>query len=109
MYGDDGNDTLLGHTGNDTLWGGLGNDSLDGGEGNDNLYGGDGLDHLYGGDGRDILNGGFDGYQDVLNGGAGVDYFIVHIVRRRNGRFWSWSMEDVMEDFGGDVFVPIWH
>ena len=33
-----GNDTLIGNGGNDTLWGGDGNDSLDGGDGTDQVF-----------------------------------------------------------------------
>jgi Ca2+-binding RTX toxin-like protein len=78
-YGNQGNDTLLGHTNNDYLSGGSGNDYLYGWSGNDTLLGGSGNDSLSGGDGNDRL----DGYAttgteyDTLSGGAGYDRFVL--------------------------------
>ncbi len=57
VYGDAGNDTLIGGPGGEKLAGGLGNDSLIGGAGNDMLVGGSDDDDLSGGDGRDTLQG----------------------------------------------------
>ena len=81
LYGNGGNDIILGLDGDDVLSGGAGNDTLDGGYGRDTLNGGDGDDHLIGDDGDDYLNGddgndsldgGYGG--DTLNGGDGDDY-----------------------------------
>ncbi|MBO3759450.1 calcium-binding protein [Ciceribacter sp. L1K22] len=58
IYGEAGNDTLLGGTGNETLDGGDGNDTLDGGAGADTLVGGAGDDSLDGGTGADAMAGG---------------------------------------------------
>ena len=83
MYGNAGDDTLIGGDGNDWLDGGEGDDTLIGGAGNDKLYGSDGNDLLDGGDGDDMLdaNGGDDTLiggagNDNLNGGAGDDTLI---------------------------------
>ena len=71
MYGEAGNDQLLGVTENDTLDGGDGDDSIDGSDGNDSLNGGTGFDTIYGGSGDDRINGGNNA--DSLHGGAGND------------------------------------
>ena len=79
--GGSGNDTLYGLTGNDTLLGGTGDDNLNGDAGNDSLDGGDGQDTLQGGAGNDALSGGagddtlYDqtGGIDTLLGGDGND------------------------------------
>jgi len=57
LFGEGGNDTLIGGYGWDVLSGGSGNDELFGNEGRDLLLGGAGLDHLDGGDGEDLLIG----------------------------------------------------
>lgn len=76
VYGNAGNDrlevhgdsesrvALFGNAGNDTLIGGEGWDILSGGAGNDVLLGNGGRDILFGGAGRDTLDGGED--EDLL-------------------------------------------
>ena len=68
---------LTGGGGNDEIDGYAGNDTLDGGDGNDKLDGGEGNDRVLGGNGDDAVDG--DGYEDpgsdVIDGGAGYDYF----------------------------------
>ncbi len=71
LSGGDGNDTLIGNDGDDTLSGDAGDDSIDGGAGSDVIDGGDGLSTIDGGDGDDSLTGGI--LNDVINGGAGND------------------------------------
>ncbi len=71
LNGGDGNDTLIGNDGTDTLNGDAGDDSIDGGAGSDVIDGGDGLSTIDGGDGDDSLTGGI--LNDVINGGAGND------------------------------------
>ena len=81
MHGGAGNDTLRGATGtknrifgdegDDTLVGGGLDDELDGGEGHDRLTGGGGTDKLFGGGGNDVLLGGLG--NDELDGGLGDD------------------------------------
>jgi len=82
LFGEKGNDTLIGGSGNDQLFGGTGNDILFGKGGNDLLFGGDGNDTLTGGAGSDqmfgqagndrmIWNPG-DG-SDLMEGGDGID------------------------------------
>ena len=80
LYGDDGDDLLLGYDGNDTLYGGAGNDDLRDMEGDDTIFGGDGNDIIYGGAGNDTYNGdnGVDTVYatsglNTINGGAGGD------------------------------------
>lgn len=72
VYGNGGNDTIIGWNGNDILVGGLGDDRLNGLTGNDILIGEEGNDWLWGDDGNDSLYGGSGG--DELNGGKGEDY-----------------------------------
>lgn len=55
LFGENGNDTLLGGRAADQIFGGPGNDWLDGGAGNDLLWGGFGNDTLIGGGGFDLL------------------------------------------------------
>jgi len=71
LYGENGNDVLLGNGGNDQLYGGNGVDTLVGFAGNDDLYGGNGNDVLYGLEGNDVLDGGAG--SDKLYGAVGDD------------------------------------
>ncbi len=72
LYGQEGNDTLIGGPAADLVVGGDGNDVLRGGAGMDRLIGGIGADQLFGDDDADRLEG-EDG-DDVLRGGRGDDY-----------------------------------
>ncbi len=74
LNGGDGVDTLIGNAGNDTLNGDAGTDSIDGGAGNDVIDGGTGVTFLDGGDGDDSLTGSI--LNDVINGGAGNDTLV---------------------------------
>jgi hypothetical protein len=80
VYGNEGNDVVLGTAaadeifggdGDDILWGRGGNDYISGEAGGDYLYGEDGDDVLLGGSGNDWLWGGSGA--DVVNGGANFD------------------------------------
>ncbi|MCC7273100.1 MAG: M10 family metallopeptidase C-terminal domain-containing protein [Alphaproteobacteria bacterium] len=77
------NDQIAGLAGNDVLNGGSGNDTLTGDAGNDLLRGDGGIDQLAGGEGADTLDTGgnptppFSFQNDVLDGGAGNDTYIV--------------------------------
>lgn len=82
LFGEDGNDTLIGGSGADLLEGGNDSDILLGKGGSDTLYGGDGADTLTGGDADDIVEGGAGNDRsiwnpgddtDVVEGGDGVD------------------------------------
>ena len=64
LFGQSGNDTLLGKGGFDFLFGGAGNDTLTGGDDDDQVFG-------EGGDDRMIWNPGDD--TDLFEGGAGTD------------------------------------
>lgn len=64
IYGGAGNDYLLGGSGRDWIWGDAGEDILNGGGGNDDLFGGAGSDTIVGGGG-----------DDLIYGGAGADRF----------------------------------
>jgi len=71
LYGESGNDVLLGSLFDDTFDGGADADYLIGYLGNDTLIGGAGNDILNGVEGRDVLQG--DEGDDYLGGGAGAD------------------------------------
>jgi serralysin len=71
IIGGHANDTLSGGAGKDTIYGGLGDDRLGGNGGHDREYGEAGKDRLYGGDGNDYLDGGSS--MDRLWGEAGND------------------------------------
>ena len=58
LYGEDGDDTLLGDGGHETLYGGDGDDFLQSGAAADSLYGEAGNDVLFGGKDQDYLDGG---------------------------------------------------
>lgn len=94
LYGEAGNDTIVGGSGKETIYGGSGNDALGtysatnadpgdvfyGGDGNDSIDGGSGKDVIFGEAGADALSGrGNDDYidggadNDVLTGGTGRD------------------------------------
>ena len=55
IYGDGGDDELIGGKENDTLLGGKGDDVLRGNDGDDLMDGGFGRDHFHGGDGSDTV------------------------------------------------------
>lgn len=74
LYGEDGNDTIIGGGGSDWLFGGAGDDQLRARGENDVLVGGAGADLLAGGDGRDILIGGTGA--DRIAGRDGEDVLI---------------------------------
>lgn len=57
IFGDEGNDTIIGGDGDDTIFGNAGNDQLIGGNGDDRLDGGYGRDYLVGGFGDDRMFG----------------------------------------------------
>lgn len=73
LFGDDGDDTVLGGAEADTLSGGAGNDQLTGGAGNDRLDGGTGADSMDGGLGDDGYY--VDNTGDTVSeaGGGGLD------------------------------------
>jgi hypothetical protein len=65
LFGEDGNDHLIGGPLGDLLDGGAGNDRLEGGDGDDELIGGAGHDIFDGGAGADRIHAG-DGAIDVI-------------------------------------------
>ncbi|WP_355582585.1 putative Ig domain-containing protein [Xanthomonas cannabis] len=80
LYGEEGDDVLIGGAGSDLLDGGTGNDVISGSAGQDVVFGGDGDDLLSGGTGNDRLDGGEgtdeiygEAGADVIDGGAGND------------------------------------
>jgi Ca2+-binding RTX toxin-like protein len=94
LYGDNGNDVIMGSASNDYLDGGAGNDYLNGGAGNDYLFGNEGNDYIIGGDGSDNLVGSWG--NDILTGGAGSDRFVLE------NYYWNSFGEmgvDVITDF----------
>ncbi|MGN6574235.1 MAG: calcium-binding protein [Nocardioides sp.] len=81
LVGGPGSDDLLGMAGDDVMRGGLGGDELRGGDGSDTMFGGAGADRLLAGAGVDTLAGGAGADQlfstddtlDFLYGGPGTD------------------------------------
>ncbi len=71
IYGDAGNDIIIGANVAAYIDGGADNDNITGSSKNDQLFGGDGDDSLYGGGGNDSLNGGIG--TNRLYGGEGDD------------------------------------
>jgi Ca2+-binding RTX toxin-like protein len=83
MYGDAGNDTLIGGSASDRLYGGEGNNTIYGNAGNDAITAGFGNDFIAGGSGNDLITdtGGtnwiYTGLgNDTVQGGNGRDYII---------------------------------
>lgn len=80
VYGQDGDDTLIGGEAKDNLFGDANDDILYGEGGHDNVYGGSGIDVGFGGTGDDYIDGGSgadelfgeDG-DDIVQGGADAD------------------------------------
>ncbi|MDO9004214.1 MAG: calcium-binding protein [Aquabacterium sp.] len=75
LYGNKGNNRMVGGQGDDWLQDFGGTDTLEGGAGFDTLYGGSGNDTLHGNEGNDYLNGG-EGI-DAMFGGKDNDTYIV--------------------------------
>ena len=72
MYGNGGDDVLIGGSSNDVLIGGPGNDRLEGRDGDDVLRGVSGENILLGGNGNDLIFGGLGGNNNI-RGGNGND------------------------------------
>jgi Ca2+-binding RTX toxin-like protein len=95
-----GGRVLQGTQGSERIDGSNNNDTLIGAGGNDTLYGEAGNDFLTGGDGNDYL----DGYAsfisrdfDTLEGGAGVDTFVLG--NTRQGAFYKGDGHAVIADY----------
>ncbi|MCX7423717.1 MAG: calcium-binding protein [Planctomycetia bacterium] len=71
VFGDAGNDSLIGGPGDDDIQAGDGNDVVHGQSGSDFVGGGEGNDFLEGGDGDDVLAPGLG--RDSVDGGFGKD------------------------------------
>ena len=105
IFGNEGNDTLIGGGGEDKLYGGDGSDSLSGDDDDDSLYGGSGSDKVYGGAGDDYVRVG--GGVESFYGGAGSDDYIsyydssggITIDLAANTVTGSWANNDVIDGF----------
>jgi uncharacterized delta-60 repeat protein len=71
VFGDAGNDSIIGSDAAQTLDGGTGDDHIFGGDGPSVILGDDGNDHLFGGASRDSIRGGAG--KDTIHGGDGAD------------------------------------
>ena len=71
IFGNDGDDTIIGGNTIDNIYGGLGNDTIFGRGMDDRLFGGDGDDTIYGNAGNDQIFAGFG--DDTVYGGFGAD------------------------------------
>ncbi|MGH1397666.1 MAG: Ig-like domain-containing protein [Alphaproteobacteria bacterium] len=97
VYGDAGDDSIIGGSYNDILVGGLGKDYLNGYHGDDEIYGGHNNDTLVGNRGNDRLFGGHGNDRielsigdDEGHGGDGNDYII------------GWTGNDLIYGDAGD-------
>jgi len=101
LYGQHGNDTIIGGDGDDEIVGGGGNDTLNGGAQDDDISGGAGNDIIVGGKGNNVMSGGKgadhligDRGNDIMAGGKGSD------------RLTSGGGNDRLDgDSGADVFI----
>ena len=73
-----GSQIVFARTGNDTLNGGAASDILIGGNGNDTLVGGDDNDFVFGDAGTDTIRQGSTEGRDFIDGGDGVDTYILN-------------------------------
>lgn len=74
IFGEVGDDSLLGGLGDQLMFGAEGNDTLKGGSGRDALFGEAGNDQLFGLTDDDLLEGGLG--RDTLDGGDGADTLV---------------------------------
>ena len=109
MYGEGGNDTLIGANFNDSIYGGTGNDSLSGSLGSDRIYGESGNDRLFGEVGNDSLYG--SSGDDYLSGGSGDDYLAagsgddILLSGSGNDRIYGNSGDDYLAAESGDDYL----
>jgi Ca2+-binding RTX toxin-like protein len=73
IEGGTGDDAIYGEGGNDTILGSEGSDLISGGMGDDSLYAASGDDTVDAGDGNDLIVGGDGAGDDLYMGGTGVD------------------------------------
>lgn len=100
IWGDDGNNRIIGTSGRDVIHGLGGRDRIFGGGGRDVICGGDGADLIRGEKGADTLFGN-DG-KDRIVGGQGIDYIEGG---RGNDRINGGFADDVIVSGAGDDFV----
>lgn len=74
LYGEAGNDAIVGSFGKDRIYGGDGDDSLAGGDNHDTLYGEAGDDRVFGGASSDYVSGGAG--TNVIRGEGGFDHIV---------------------------------
>ncbi|MBX7147412.1 MAG: hypothetical protein K1X44_08945 [Alphaproteobacteria bacterium] len=87
LNGGTGNDVLVGLNGDDKIIGDDGNDTLYGYEGDDQMWGEEGNDTLKGGDGDDYVDGG--GGYNTMYGGKGNDHLVT-------AAGWSYTQDNTM-------------
>jgi Ca2+-binding RTX toxin-like protein len=99
-----GDDAIFGEEGNDTLVGGRGDDWLDGGDGNDRLRGEAGDDVMTGGAGRDSFVIGVSHGVDTITDFGTEDLLLIG-----NGLGFGSAAElaESVLDFGGDAFLDV--
>ena len=101
IYGNQGNDTLMGAAGNDALFGGKNEDLVMGNQGIDLLLGDDGADTVFGGGDNDYISG--NQGDDILSGDKGNDW-----VRggKGNDSLIGLDGNDILiGDFGRDILI----
>ncbi|WP_173074136.1 calcium-binding protein [Phytohabitans rumicis] len=102
IYGEAGNDRLIGGPRNDSIVGGSGNDTITAHGGNDDIDGNDGNDGLDGGLGNDLLDDGTG--SDTVLGRDGEDQIINGV---GNDRIWAGGGADTIwqsiEGMGADA------
>lgn len=97
MWGERGDDTILGGRVGDRIVGWVGRDRLSGRSGDDTIAGGADNDQLFGGGGNDVLNGGSG--DDLVRGGAGNDTLSGGF---GNDTLFGGSGDDTLSAFGGE-------
>lgn len=101
LFGDAGNDSLIGGTANDVLIGGVGDDSLVGGAGRDIMLGNAGDDVFDGGAGNDIFLIGEAG-DVVRDGGADFDKAVITVTTGLSIDVGTWAGVERINGSTGD-------
>lgn len=101
LFGDAGNDSLIGGTANDVLIGGVGDDTLVGGDGRDILLGNAGDDVFDGGAGNDIFLIGEAG-DVVRDGGADFDKAVITVKTGLSIDVGTWAGVERINGLTGD-------
>jgi hypothetical protein len=107
LFGDAGDDELIGGLGHQVLLGGLGNDTIDGNQGADDQLGGSGNDTIIWdpGDGSDLADGGF-GFDTMLFNGSDLAE-VFRAVQSDNGVTFTRNLGTIVMDVRSTELIDL--